>query len=171
MQDGDIPADRVQDPWEKNVPGLGLGRDPERTPMQWDAGPNAGFTAQGVTPWLPVADDFASRNVAAQDDAPTSMLNYFRALAHLRRDEPALNVGDYASVDAGSDDVFAYTRTAPNTDRFLVALNFSAAPQTINLSSVAATAAIALATDMQRSGSVNLSALALAPNEGLVLRF
>ena len=40
----DIPPDRVQDPFEKNVPGMGLGRDPERTPMQWDASPDAGFT-------------------------------------------------------------------------------------------------------------------------------
>jgi len=45
MRDVPIPPDRVQDPFEKNVPGLGLGRDPERTPMQWSAAPHAGFSA------------------------------------------------------------------------------------------------------------------------------
>jgi alpha-glucosidase len=43
MRDVPIAPDRIQDPFEKNVPGRGLGRDPERTPMQWNASPNAGF--------------------------------------------------------------------------------------------------------------------------------
>src|SRR5581483_1078905 len=61
MENVTIPPDRVQDPWEKNEPGLGLGRDPQRTPMQWDSSPNAGFTT--VIPWLPLAPDHTSRNV------------------------------------------------------------------------------------------------------------
>ena len=52
MRDVPIPPERVQDPWEKNEPGLGLGRDPERTPMQWDGRPKAGFTTG--EPWLPL---------------------------------------------------------------------------------------------------------------------
>ena len=59
MRDVPVPAERVQDPWERRVPGQGLGRDPVRTPMQWDGGPNAGFCAPGVEPWLPLADDAA----------------------------------------------------------------------------------------------------------------
>src|SRR6185312_17547381 len=55
MQNVPIPPEAVQDPFEKNVPGMGLGRDPQRTPMQWDASPNAGFAAAGVKPWLPIA--------------------------------------------------------------------------------------------------------------------
>ena len=58
MTDVPIPPERVQDPWERNVPGLGLGRDPVRTPMQWDAGPNAGFARAGAEPWLPLAPDY-----------------------------------------------------------------------------------------------------------------
>ena len=66
MEDVPIPPERVQDPAERNEPGLGLGRDPVRTPMQWDGGLNAGFTHPGAEPWLPLASDFAARNVAAQ---------------------------------------------------------------------------------------------------------
>jgi alpha-glucosidase len=50
MTDVVIPGEHVRDPWEKNIPGLGLGRDPERTPMQCDGDPNAGFSS--VEPWL-----------------------------------------------------------------------------------------------------------------------
>ena len=62
-------ADAVQDPWEKREPGLGVGRDPQRTPMQWDASPSAGFS-DGV-PWLPVASDYQQINVAVERQDPT----------------------------------------------------------------------------------------------------
>jgi alpha-glucosidase len=52
LTDVSIPPERVQDPWEKNVPGLGLGRDPVRTPMPWDGSATAGFTTG--EPWLPI---------------------------------------------------------------------------------------------------------------------
>ncbi|HST63137.1 MAG TPA: alpha-amylase family glycosyl hydrolase [Longimicrobium sp.] len=127
MQDVPIPPDRVQDPWEKNLPGRGLGRDPERTPMQWSAEPHAGFTTG--EPWLPVADDFASNNVQAQRVDPGSMLTLHRALLDLRRREPALHVGDWAPVDADGA-VLAYLRTYGST-RFLVVLNLSAEPASL----------------------------------------
>ncbi len=77
MRDVAIPPPLMQDPWEKNLPGRSLGRDPERTPMQWDATPNAGFTTGG--PWLPVAEDYATVNVATQRDDPRSMLSLYAA--------------------------------------------------------------------------------------------
>ena len=57
MTDVPIPVDEVQDPFEKNEPGMGLGRDPQRTPMQWSAAAHAGFTTGA--PWLRLADDWA----------------------------------------------------------------------------------------------------------------
>ncbi len=167
-----IPSEFVQDPPAVNQPEIAhiVGRDPERTPMQWDGSPNAGFADEDVGPWLPVADDYAQRNVAKQDNDPTSILNLYRALTSLRRAEPALNVGDYASVESDVDDIFAYLRTAPESDRFLIVLNFGNDPHEVDLSQVADKADIAVATDMVRSGDVDLSRLELGPNEGLVLR-
>ena len=63
--------------------------------MQWNAAPQRRLQRRHE-PWLPLADDFAAVNVAAQRDDPTSMLTLYRALIELRRREPALAVGDYA---------------------------------------------------------------------------
>jgi alpha-glucosidase len=172
MENVPIPAEFVQDPPAVNQPEIAdvVGRDPERTPMQWDDSPNAGFAAEGITTWLPVAPDFAERNVAAQEDDPASMLRLYRALTRLRRSEPALHAGAYSSVDSGAETVFAYLRTAPDADRFLIVLNFGAESHNLDLNHVGALAEIAVATDMVRTGDVNLGRLTLRPNEGLVLR-
>jgi len=86
MHDVAIPFPRVQDPFEKNVPGLGLGRDPARTPMQWSDGMAAGFTTGA--PWLPIADDFSMNNVAVLRDDVRSILTLYHRLIELRRAEP-----------------------------------------------------------------------------------
>ena len=99
MHDVAIPFHRVQDPFEKNVPGLGLGRDPVRTPMQWSDGMAAGFTTGA--PWLPIADDFSMNNVAVLRDDPRSILTLYHRLIGLRRAEPALSVGAYSALPAG----------------------------------------------------------------------
>ena len=90
------------------VPGLGLGRDPERTPMQWDQGPYAGFST--VEPWLPLADNYQQVNVAVEQSSADSMLCYFYALVQLRRAVSALTVGNYVGVAAGPESVLAYVR-------------------------------------------------------------
>lgn len=172
MENVSIPPEFIQDPPAVNQPELAhlIGRDPERTPMQWDDSPNAGFSPAGVGTWLPLAPDYAGRNVGKQGTDPTSMLNLYRALTNLRRSEPALSVGDYTSVSAGVDDIFAYLRSAPNSDRFLIVLNFGPESHTLDLSHVAPQATIAVATDMVRSGPVDLSNLTCGPDEGLILR-
>src|SRR5204862_3716968 len=83
MADVPIPPDRVQDPFEKNVPGRGLGRDPERSPMPWEPGRGAGFTAG--EPWLPLGADADRRNVALLRADPDSILSLYRRLLALRR--------------------------------------------------------------------------------------
>jgi alpha-glucosidase len=124
MRDVEIPPQSVQDPWERNVPGLGLGRDPCRTPMCWTSQPGVGFTT-GV-PWLPIGADFDRVNVAEEGKDPRSFLSLYRDLLALRRAEPALSVGSYREL-AADPQLFMYERTE-GTRRLLIALNFSATP-------------------------------------------
>src|SRR4051812_22270741 len=86
MTDVPIPPGMERDPWGIDTPGLNLGRDPERTPMQWSAAPGAGFTTG--PPWLPVAAGYRETNVETQRCAPASMLALHRRLIALRRAEP-----------------------------------------------------------------------------------
>ncbi|WP_240320741.1 glycoside hydrolase family 13 protein [Sphingomonas crusticola] len=99
------------------------GRDGERTPMQWDASTNAGFN-KGARPWLPVAPDFTTRNVAVEKDDPASVLSLYRTLIAERRINPAL-AGDMAMVDRANPDVLSYVRSGGGK-RVLTLLNFSA---------------------------------------------
>ena len=129
LTDVPIPHELVQDPWEKNVPGLGLGRDPVRTPMPWDGGPNAGFTRG--QPWLPIGADNAAANVAAQQDDPTSMLALYRRLLALRRSETGADSRVILPVTA-TDAVLAYERRHAGR-RLLIALNFTSEPQRFDI--------------------------------------
>ena len=82
-----IPPDRVRDPFERNVPGIGCGRDGARTPMQWDATPHAGFSP--VEPWLPVASGFGTRQRRARATRPHVHL---QSLSPADRGAPAVAV-------------------------------------------------------------------------------
>ncbi|MEZ0266584.1 MAG: alpha-amylase family glycosyl hydrolase, partial [Phycisphaerae bacterium] len=166
-----IPPDRVQDPFEKNVPGIGLGRDPERTPMQWDSSPNGGFAPEGVTPWLPLAADYERVNVVAQREDPRSMLSLYRRLIDLRRAEPALSIGRFEPLEC-HDDVLIFVRFDENR-RLMVALNFSSTPRTIDLASLVRAPArrILLSTHLDRaSDAVTSATISLRPDEGLILQ-
>jgi alpha-glucosidase len=165
MRDVPIPPELVQDPWEKNVPGYGLGRDPVRTPMQWDAGPHAGFTAG--TPWLPPAEDYPTVNVAAQRDDPRSILTLYRRLIALRRGEPALLGGKYLPAGVG-DDWLAYLRQAEGR-RLLVVLNFGPRAQTYEGGPAGGRGRVLLSTHLDRAGEVVSGAVALRGDEGLVV--
>jgi alpha-glucosidase len=130
MSDAVIPPALVQDPAEKNQPGIGMGRDPERTPMLWDATPNAGFTAAAAVPWLPISADFAHTSVAAEDTDPASMLTLYRSLLALRRAHPALHSGAISEVHPAEDQpsgVLSYIRTHPG-ERIRITLNLGAVP-------------------------------------------
>lgn len=102
-------------------------RDNGRTPFQWDASKNAGFSS--AEPWIAVNPNYQTVNVAAEEKDKGSPLNYFRAMVKLRKQELALVYGDYTLVDADNKSVYAYTRTLGDTTVF-VALNFTA--QTAN---------------------------------------
>ncbi|HEX2932964.1 MAG TPA: alpha-amylase family glycosyl hydrolase, partial [Candidatus Binatia bacterium] len=166
MHDVTIPLDRVQDPFEKNVPGLGLGRDPVRTPMQWSSDDSAGFT-KGA-PWLPVADDFQNNNVAALREQATSLLMLYRRLIELRRAEPALSVGDFAALPAG-EDLVAYLRKAGER-RLLIVLNLGSKERRFNLGQLEAQAALLLSTYLDRKREKLANELRLRADEGIIVQ-
>jgi oligo-1,6-glucosidase len=96
-------------------------RDNGRTPMQWDTTVNGGFG--NGTPWLPVNGNYKTVNVAAQDKDPNSVLNYFRAMQKLRKENEVLIYGKYRLLDKDNPAVFAYTREWKGK-KWLVLLNF-----------------------------------------------
>ncbi|HQE91192.1 MAG TPA: alpha-amylase family glycosyl hydrolase [Anaerolineae bacterium] len=166
MEDVPIPPEKIQDPQGINL-GAERTRDVCRTPMQWDAGPNAGFCPPGVEPWLPLAADYATRNVAVLAADPTSIYTLYTRLLHLRRATPALYGGSYRPLDVADDDVYVYGRE-DGAQRYLVALNFAAAPRTLVIPE-AMTGRIVLSTHLDREETVSLDALALRANEGVLI--
>jgi alpha-glucosidase len=129
MADVPIPPDLVQDPFEKNVPGIGVGRDPARTPMRWRVGAGAGFT-EG-RPWLPLGDIVEAATVEGQVKDPGSMLSLHRALLQLRREHLALSLGSYRGYPS-DDECLMFVRQHQAT-RILVVLNFSGNARSVRL--------------------------------------
>jgi alpha-glucosidase len=107
------------------------GRDGERTPMQWNDSPNAGFTTG--TPWLPVPSTASTVNVKGEEGEPDSLLTWYRALIRLKKTIPALERGSNTMLDTQNTKVLSWMRQAPGVSTVLVSLNFTAEPQTVNL--------------------------------------
>jgi alpha-glucosidase len=174
MENVPIPPEKIQDPPAVNQPEIShiVGRDPERTPMQWDASPNAGFASpEAKELWLPLASNYREANVASEMNDPRSFLNYFRKLLAYRKSSPALKWGSYRSLDPGSAEAqkncFVFERQADD-QRVLVALNFSAHDQTLSLPGFGK-GAVVLSTNLDRQGEADLSAFSLRANEGCIL--
>lgn len=102
-------------------------RDPERSPMQWTGGPKAGFTTGN--PWLPIAKDARTRNVAAEMAEPHSMYHWYAKLIGLRKTNAALREGAYVPLNSGNPDVLVYARRDASGQGVLVLLNMSAKRQ------------------------------------------
>lgn len=99
-----------------------ISRDNTRTPFQWDASPNAGFTTG--KPWISVNPAYKTVNVAVEEKNPLSELSYFKKIVALRKSMPVLVYGDYKVFDIENPVVYCYTRTR-GKDKVLVLLNFS----------------------------------------------
>lgn len=174
MVDVNIPPEKIKDPPAINQPEIAniVGRDPERTPMQWDDSPNAGFASSSTTElWLPVSPDYKKINVSVEINDPFSILNFYRKLLTLRKSTPALVWGDYHAVEFTSvqaeKNCFVYIRQA-GIQRILVALNFSAQEQKINLPEMG-TGKLILSTALDRNGNVSLANFILRANEGCIV--
>ncbi len=159
-----IAPEQVCDPLEKNVPGLGLGRDGCRTPMQWDGTANAGFS--NGTPWLPVAEDFMHENVVNLEADKTSVLNLYKALIRLRRERAALVSGSYEPL-AANDDLLIYRRRVEESS-VTVVLNLGDEPVSLASDVIGLEGEIVLSTFMDRAGERISGSLDLRGNEGVI---
>jgi alpha-glucosidase len=162
MRDVPIAPHEVQDPYEKNVPGLGLGRDPGRTPMQWSAAPYAGFSQ--VRPWLPISADYGQNNVEQQRNDPDSMLSLYRSLLALRSERATLSSGTYRALATGPH-VLGYVRGHEGVSD-AVLLNLGDQPESV-LPDGLGPARVLLSTHPGRVGTAFEGHL--APHEAVVL--
>ena len=107
-----------------------FGRDNSRTPMQWNDGPNAGFTTAAAHPWLAVNPNYPEINAAKEESDPKSILRYTQEAIAFHHGHLAFVYGDYKDLDPDNAQVYAYTRTlsvpGKPDQRFLVVLNFGA---------------------------------------------
>jgi alpha-glucosidase len=165
MTDGIIPADKIQDPFEKRVPGKGLGRDPARTPIQWDSSPNAGFT-DAETGWLPVNSTYNDVNVMTESKDPSSSLMLYKDLLALTKEYAALRDGAYEHAYT-DDNIFMFWRYDENS-RFLTVLNFTNINQGIQVPNggVAVISAQSMSYPEVYSGNFSLT-----PLDGVIIQY
>lgn len=167
----DLPASSLKDfplgPKRK----VADNRDPARSPMQWSAAPNAGFTTGA--PWLPVHPNAPAVNVARQQAEKGSMLAWYRRLLQLRRTDPALRGGRYLPLDSGNPDVVAYARVARSGEGMLVLLNMSGQRQTLKIDGWPGRTprAVSVAMASPAAGAANLVDPALEPYAVQLVRF
>ena len=165
MEQAALPADRVRDPLERNVPGVGIGRDGCRTPMQWDESSNAGFCAGA--PWLPVPETFREHNVAAQRKDPRSTFQRYRRLVTVRRKRVALVLGAYRPLVAGGD-LLLYVRELAD-ERLLIALNFGGEPIAARFTSGNLAGRLMLSSHGDRDDEPVTGGVDLRGHEGVVV--
>ncbi|MGO4736668.1 alpha-amylase family glycosyl hydrolase [Bosea sp. 2KB_26] len=164
LSDVPIRPEELRDPRGLREPGLGLGRDPVRTPMPWDGSAHAGFSA--VQPWLPLNADWPTRNVAVMMTEPVSVLRLYHRLLALRRAHPALAIGDFALLESDGD-VLAYERRE-GAQRLIIALNLGGEPQRLALPGDAPGCRLLLST-LATAPLIENDVLLLRPDEGVIL--
>lgn len=106
------------------------GRDNARTPMQWDASPNAGFTTG--TPWIRVNPNYMDINVKMAVEDENSILNYYKKLIRLRKEIPVIVYAEYIPILEEDEQIYAYIRTWKD-ERLLIILNFYGQTTVFNL--------------------------------------
>jgi alpha-glucosidase len=154
-----IAPEQVQDPAEKNEPGIGQGRDPERTPMCWDRSERAGFTT-GV-PWLPLGEDSRSVNVAVERQDSSSILTLYKKLIALRKSHPTLVSGKLEDLQV-ENNILRFRRSG--VEEIEVILNMTGEEISVQIPS----ARILVGTRMDREGEI-AGLFALGASEGVVL--
>jgi alpha-glucosidase len=138
------------------------GRDGERTPMQWNTGKNAGFSTAKTT-WLPVPPTYKRVNVASEENDPDSLLNFYKSMLHLRREDAALREGAFRSLKVAGQNVLAFERRLHDGKAVIVVLNYQNAPQRVRLWDAGREGKILLSTFAHAGEVASLSDVMLPP--------
>lgn len=160
MHSVEMPQEIVRDPFGLAQPRLG--RDPERTPMQWTAGANAGFSVE--KPWLPLANDSADNNTEVEFEDTSSFLAMYHSLLELRH-EHDLHTGVYHPWEGSNDQVFGYTRKSGD-HVFLMLFNMS--DTAVECEEVKGAVIYSTHSSVQWSGE---ACVTLEPHQGLITRY
>lgn len=156
MENGVVPAEMVQDPQAER----GDGRDPERTPMQWTPGANAGFSTAHRT-WLPIAENYTTHNVETESGDPHSFLSLYRTLGKLRNESASIKHGHFKIIPTEADPVLCYIRSYED-EKHAVVINFSektvdvAVPEHLRLSELMVSSDAATALSSNPADSLRL---------------
>ena len=143
-----------------------LSRDNGRTPMQWDDTNNAGFSSE--TPWLPVHENHTTVNVATQQNDHNSVLNHFRKMVALRKDNLLLVYGEYEIIQEEHPTIYAYSRTLDD-EQMKILLNFSELTSKINLSNLVQIKEVLI--NNYNELLIDKNTITLQPYQAVVLKF
>jgi alpha-glucosidase len=163
MEQIPIPPERIDDPFEKRVPGYDLNRDPERVPMRWDGAEKAGFTCG--RPWLPLGPGVSERNIETLKADQYSILSLYRRLVALRHSEPLLFEGDQIALRSRND-VFAFRRGRADK-HILVAVNTVSEPRIFEFGG---TGTLILSSHLDREALRTSRHMLLRPDEGVIVK-
>jgi len=130
MKDVEIPEEKVKDPMAVNMKSYNFGRDPERTPMQWDGSKFGGFS--NVEPWLPLEQEFKERNVASEEEDKKSFINLYKSVIKLRKTRKSLQDGKFIPLDFKNPNILGFLRQEED-EKTLVLANFSEEKQIVEL--------------------------------------
>ena len=161
-----IPEEKVRDPMAVNLKGLNLGRDPVRTPMQWNESKFGGFSA--VEPWLPLEKEYKERNVCTEEKDKKSFLNLYKSLIHLRKTRISLTTGKYIPLDFKNENILGFIRQKAD-EKTLVIVNFSDKVQKVRLPK--GNWKTILSTDMSTNNNVETGKVELHSSEGIIYSF
>ncbi|QHO74628.1 hypothetical protein ACH79_20280 [Bradyrhizobium sp. CCBAU 051011] len=148
MKQAAILPEQIRDPFERNVPGIGIGRDGCRTPMQWDGTKWAGFS--DVDPWLPIAANFRDENVNSYRKDKGSLYWLYRRLIDFRRNHVALAEGSYKPLMA-SGELLLFCREL-RAERVLIALNMGSEPIAVSFPDKRSSGRVLLSSFADREG-------------------
>ncbi|MFY9748649.1 MAG: alpha-glucosidase [Acidobacteriaceae bacterium] len=108
------------------------GRDGERTPMQWNDGPDAGFSPSGVKTWLPIPPSYTTINVNAEQSEQDSMLHWYQRIIELKKQDSALHEGAEIMLNTSDGHVLSWLRKSDNGEAVVVACNLTDQPQSVS---------------------------------------